>query len=277
MTITANTDFQTYQGDSVAPIFTVVNAAGLPIDISGVNDIIWTVRRNDSAAAVLTKTLRTSGVLLTAGGADGRFTVNLTGADTTPLSGYYVHIAVIIDAGGNQSTVTIGRMQIGLPPSWSYDSTKLSTTPIYQVRVLLGDNVEADQQFTDEEIGYALMRRSNWYGAAGLLARALAAKYARSCDMSAGDTKISFSQMSKGYRQQALDFELLAATSGSSGAGGIYAGGISVQDKQTQEQNTDRVQPQFNIAMQDNTLPVGQVGNELLDDTSNDDGTGGLD
>lgn len=42
-----------------------------------------------------------------------------------------------------------------------------------------------------------------------------------------------------------------------------YAGGISVMDKEMQEQDTDRVQPQFNIGLDDNlNMPFGPAGNQ---------------
>jgi hypothetical protein len=51
-----------------------------------------------------------------------------------------------------------------------------------------------------------------------------------------------------------------------------YAGGISVSDKQTTAQNTDRVAPQFNLGMDDNQLPVSSVGNEDDSDLSSEEG-----
>jgi hypothetical protein len=64
--------------------------------------------------------------------------------------------------------------------------------------------------------------------------------------------------MAKAYGVKAREFEDKAAMAG---AGLPYAGGISIVDKLNQEQNQDRVQPQFQIGMEDNLLPVTPAGN----------------
>jgi hypothetical protein len=49
---------------------------------------------------------------------------------------------------------------------------------------------------------------------------------------------------------------------------GIYAGGISIQDKNTQQQDPDRVRPQFQLRMFDNYIvplpPVADPENEQV-------------
>jgi hypothetical protein len=42
--------------------------------------------------------------------------------------------------------------------SFSYDSSKLNETPLYQVRFRLGDTVEASAAFQDEEITFLLQQ-----------------------------------------------------------------------------------------------------------------------
>jgi hypothetical protein len=144
--------------------------------------------------------------------------------------------------------------------TWSYNASTLATTPKDQVRLLIGDVVSTDEQLQDEEITFLLTQRSSIYGTAAECCRSLASKFARSVDQTAGDTKLAYSQLSKAYTAKATAFENKAALSGS---GMPYAGGISVADKQNQEQDTDRVQPQFNVGMDENeTLPVGVAGNE---------------
>lgn len=144
--------------------------------------------------------------------------------------------------------------------TWTYSITDLATSQKDQVRLLIGDTVTSDQQLQDEEIDYMLTRRGSTYGAAAECCRSLQAKFSRSVDYTAAGTKSSYSQLAKAYGVKAAEFE---AKSAMSGAGAPYAGGISVTDKRNQEQNPDRVSPQFQVGMDDNDfMPVGPAGNE---------------
>jgi hypothetical protein len=144
--------------------------------------------------------------------------------------------------------------------SWSYDPTDLATSPKDQVRLLMGDTLSTDPQLLDEEINYFISSRGSLYGAAAECCRSLQAKFSRSVDQAAGASKVSYSQLAKAYGIKAAEFESKAAASG---AGMPYAGGISVTDKIQQEQNSDRVSPQFQVGMDDNyILPIGPAGNE---------------
>jgi hypothetical protein len=144
--------------------------------------------------------------------------------------------------------------------TWTYSLGQLNTAQLPQVRFLIGDTLPSDQLLQDEEINYALAARGNVYGAAADCCRSIASTFSRQADMSAGDLRISRSQKAKAYLEHALNLDVQFATSGGATP---WAGGISVSDKQTREQDTDRVPPQFNIGMEDNHLPVGDSGNEL--------------
>lgn len=146
--------------------------------------------------------------------------------------------------------------------TWSYDVDDLETSPKDQVRFLIGDMFTGDQQLQDEEINFAISLRASVWGAAAECCRALAAKFARSVDSAAGDTRTWLSQMAKGYSAKAGEFEAKAAMNGASAP---YAGGISVADKIRQEADRDRVAPQFQIGMTDDFLPVAPAGNETSD------------
>jgi hypothetical protein len=146
--------------------------------------------------------------------------------------------------------------------AWTYDPSVIAATPLYQVRNMIGDTVQANPQLQDEEVRFWLSQRSSVWGAAAECCRALATQYSRSIDQTAGDTGVKYSQMAKAYASRATTFEARAAAMGS---GTPYAGGISITDKINQELNTDRVDPQFNIGMTDDWLPVGPVANETLD------------
>lgn len=145
--------------------------------------------------------------------------------------------------------------------TWSYSTADLATSPKDQVRLQIGDTLSADPQLQDEEIAQFIAGRSTLAGACADACRSLASKFSRSVDQgAAGPSYVKFSQMAAAYLKQAVMFDQIAARSGS---GLPYAGGISVSDKETQESNTDRVAPQFNIGMDDNqVIPEGAGANE---------------
>jgi hypothetical protein len=123
--------------------------------------------------------------------------------------------------------------------SWSYDTT-LSTAKD-RVRLLLGDTVMSDPQFSNEELEALLTIHGSDRRTAIVAARALSAKYARQADKWVGDLKILASQKARAYRELA---ETLAADA-SAYHGVPSAGGISVSDKAAAVANTDRVSPAF--------------------------------
>lgn len=255
MVAAVNQDFVTYRGDTVVPIFAVVDASGVAVDISGATQISWTCRLNIEGSALITKTKTGGGVSFVSTGVDGRFQVSILPADTSQLSGFYIHAAVITDGAGNVSTVEVGRMQVGLAPAWTYNPMELANSTLYQTRFLIGDILQGDQQITDAEINYAVTQYSNVTLAAASLCRHLANRLARSVDLVQGQLKTNYSQRSTQYFAMSKDLE----QRGMASAVGMYAGGISVADVQSQQENSDRVQPEFMIGMTDNFIPIGPV------------------
>ena len=109
------------------------------------------------------------------------------------------------------------------------------------VRFATGDVDLSDQQLSDEEIAYLLVQRGDVLNAAVAACHRLAAKYSRLVSRAVGDLRIEHQQRRQAYME-------LARTLRAEGAiGGIvpYAGGISLADKETDEDDTDRVQPFF--------------------------------
>lgn len=149
--------------------------------------------------------------------------------------------------------------------TWTYNVANLNVTPVTpsvvkdQVRFLIGDTREGAQQLQDEEVLFAIGQRASIYGAAATCCMNLAAGFARDADSAQGPLHTALSQKSRSYAAMAARYENRASVSPG------YAGGISVTDKVQQEQNPDRVPPNFNIGMTDNFLPVGPAGNEEPD------------
>lgn len=125
--------------------------------------------------------------------------------------------------------------------TWTYSSVDLSTS-LAQVRLLIGDTDEADQQLSDEEIQFQVTNAAGAFYAAVRCCRMIAAKYARRIDKSVGQFAHSASQKYKQYLDLAASLEVQALSSASITP---YAGGISVSEKDTQSNDTDRVQPAF--------------------------------
>ena len=268
-----NQDFITFQGDNVSPIFTVVGSDGVTaVDISGVSDIVWTAQLNLTSAAVITKKKSTSGISFVNTGTDGKFQVAILPADTTPLSGWYVHSAALLSSGGaNQTTCTVGRMQVGQAPNWTYNAAQVGTVPLYTVRHLIGDVVQSDQQLVDQEVLYAVGTYSNVYLASADCCRSVAARYARQVDTVQGELRTLYSARTKRYSAMAVDLEMRGMARGGATA---YVGGISIMDKISYETDPDRVPPSFNVAMFDNWLPESPVGHQTQEGVNVGSGDG---
>lgn len=143
--------------------------------------------------------------------------------------------------------------------SWTYDSSQLAASAMMQVRFLMGDTTPTDQQVQDEEITFALSQRPSIYGAAAIVCRSLASKLSRQADVVDKDLRTMLSARAKAYAARAIEYDNKASVLG---GGRPYAGGLSISDKIRNEQDTDRMQPQFNIGMEDNYLPVAPAANE---------------
>jgi hypothetical protein len=257
-----NQDFNTFAGDSVSPIFTVIDANNNAVDISGVTDIQWSAQLNLTSSAVITKTKSGGGITFVNTGTDGKFQVTLTTTDTSSLSGWYVHTAALLGAGSSKTTCTIGRMNVGQAPNWTYNAAQVGTVDLYTVRHLIGDVIVSDQQLNDQEILWTIGQYSNDWLAAAECCRNIAARYARQVDTVQAELRTLYSQRTKRYQSMAQDLEMRGMARGGVQA---YVGGISISDKITNETDTDRVAPQFSIGMFDNWLPEAPVGHETQD------------
>lgn len=144
--------------------------------------------------------------------------------------------------------------------SWNYDVTQLQEQPIFQARFLIGDTNDNDQQLQDEEIEFTLTLRSSIWGAAAMCCETLAAKLSRKADTVTGELRTLYSAQARAYNARAAYYEQQSAIFG--GALPI-TGGISISDKINQEEDNDRVPPNFNVGMTDNlNQPLPPAGNE---------------
>lgn len=120
--------------------------------------------------------------------------------------------------------------------TWSYNPIQ---TDRDKVRFLVGDTDNTSQKISDEEITYVLTERGDVRFAAAMCARAIAASFAALVSKQVGDLRISYAERQKHYLDLAKQLEM----DGSISAASPFAGAISQADKETREQDTDRVVP----------------------------------
>ena len=99
----------TRSGDSRRLQFTVTDAAGAAVDLTGAT-ITWALATKLGGTTLLTKTI---GAGITVNGASaGQFYVAVDPADTASLAGTYYHEAEVVDALANKATVAVGTLTV---------------------------------------------------------------------------------------------------------------------------------------------------------------------
>lgn len=145
---------------------------------------------------------------------------------------------------------------------WSYTGDpELSSRD--KVRWYTGDTDATDQLVSDEEIDSALDETGTAYGAASVVCRAIAARFARLVTKSTAGQNQTLTNNLSDLHKHYLDLAEQMSSSASSAVGaGLYAGGISISDKQSNEDDTDWVPPDFHREMLD---AIGTLRRETAD------------
>lgn len=132
--------------------------------------------------------------------------------------------------------------------TWEYSGDP-STSTKDEVRFLIGDTNDADQQLQDEEVEYLIAEHGSATGSAVAALRVLGSRYSTLAVKSkaVGDLRIEYTDRSKAYMDLADSI---------SGGATAYtpipqATGILVADKLAADQDPDRVQPNFKIGRDD--------------------------
>ena len=142
-----------------------------------------------------------------------------------------------------------------------------STDPSDRLRVWVGDlnTSTATEWMSDTEYDFIIAQASNQYIQAQLAANTLSAVFAGPSgsgedwtERKVGDLVIKRSEAS----DIADDFRALAVRYGSMAAAGVspYSGGRTISDKNTVEDDTDRVRPAFTRKLFDNARAIDAVG-----------------
>lgn len=116
------------------------------------------------------------------------------------------------------------------------------------VRLNVGDTVETDQLVTDEAIAAALAQTANdVYLASALIARAIAATFMRASDIAMGEGALAVSDraISEGYLELAKRMERQAKKFGSVDVGLPAAGGLTLAELESLDQDSDWNAPAF--------------------------------
>lgn len=148
--------------------------------------------------------------------------------------------------------------------SWTYDLTQIATNILYQVRLLIGDTDSTDEQLQDEEINYFVsVEGQSPYKVAIACTQAIIGKYSRLVDQSAADLRLSYSERLKSYKGLLEELKMKQTTK----AAVPWAGGISISNKQSFQQNSDLVQPTFyrNQFAEPQTTVNGPFDNQLIE------------
>tara|TARA_R110000824_G_scaffold165481_3_gene342077 strand:+ start:476 stop:955 length:480 start_codon:yes stop_codon:yes gene_type:complete len=147
--------------------------------------------------------------------------------------------------------------------AWSYSGDPDSSA-LDGIRFLIGDTDTNDQLLANEEITWvnsqvtgSTTSTDSLYEVSYRCMITVASKFSRLADQSVGDLRVNMSQKAKGARDQAEALKNLAAREGSTPT--PYAGGITVSDKEIDEDNSNLVRHAFRVG-QFNDVRDGNSG-----------------
>lgn len=126
-----------------------------------------------------------------------------------------------------------------------------ATVATDELKLLIGDlsTSSSGQLLSTGECAYFISSYGTPRAAAPHACRAIAAMFADEVSKSVGDLRLDAQQKFEHYTTLATSLQAQASYTGIP-----YAGGISRGDKQSVEQNTDRVAPAFKVGLHDNPL-----------------------
>jgi hypothetical protein len=146
--------------------------------------------------------------------------------------------------------------------SWTYGGDPAANARD-AIRFLIGDTDTTDQLLSDEEIAWVNTEASGTstgttalYDAAYRCCLTIASKLAREADKQIGDLSVSMSQRAKAYREQAASLKALSGREG--GVPIPYAGGITISDKDIDEENSDIFRSWFSSGQFENVRDGGR-------------------
>jgi len=104
------TDFEMFSGDNKILSVSVVDSAGVAVDLTSAT-ASWQLARSNDAAPLIQKATGGSGIVIT-DAAGGVLEITLSASDTDALKGSFYHELQVIDTSGNIATVLAGNATI---------------------------------------------------------------------------------------------------------------------------------------------------------------------
>lgn len=129
------------------------------------------------------------------------------------------------------------------------------------VRGYVGDTVKASAMFSDTFIKSLLLSISSPRLTAAVLADMAAAKFIRAGSVKIGRTSVDGKDKAAQFRQLAIDLRKQGSSASGIPLVGMFVGGISRSRRRTLQSDTDRIQPEFALDMDDNP----DAGNQSTD------------
>ena len=114
------------------------------------------------------------------------------------------------------------------------------------VRFFCGDTDSSDQLLSDAEVDYILTLESKVIQAAATACEMIASKFAREADTKNGALSVKASQRAAAYEKRAP----LLRSKGNREVD-VFAGGLTISGKDSLNQRTDDVQPNFKVGQDD--------------------------
>lgn len=148
-----------------------------------------------------------------------------------------------------------------MPGTWSYDPTDLATSSKDRIRIEIGDTDSNNWLLSDEEINYALTQERNFWAAAARCAEMAASYLLRKADPKLGRSmQVIYSKAAEQYWTRARMLRCKAM-----GTVAPYVGGMTISDKQTIDEDTSLVAPQFTKTMMQNPWVGGYTTDSVSD------------
>lgn len=139
--------------------------------------------------------------------------------------------------------------------SWNYSGDP-ATSDLDEVRYLVGDTDSSDPLVLDAEINFAIAKQTTLELAAAQVLRALAAKFSRRSNFSAGEVSASdVAAIAKAFKDRADELDPNGVTLGDAMLAAPSFGGLLVSEKESLDEDDGAVQPVFRKGMDD--IPGG--------------------
>jgi hypothetical protein len=128
--------------------------------------------------------------------------------------------------------------------TWTGDP---NASTIEQIRWEIYDIDSTQAKFADAEIQYAYDQEHSILGAAARLCEQLQVRYCGAANRSMGPLRVQLNELAQTYRSKAKDLRMRSIKYAYP-----YVGGISDAKKDTFEDDSDLIQPNFEVGMMDN-------------------------